>query len=397
VPRAPQSLHCWFERSAMAGAGDISVIHSFNRQSIVVPFHFRAPVCIRVFDMFIRANLRAALLSVVAACALFGFSVPVFADQSAAAAPVPKKVAILIFDGVQIIDYSGPYEVFADAGYDVFTVAATKRPVITAAGDGEKILPKYTFANAPQADLVVIPGGGYEAKSNSAAVAWIKRENEHDRYTMSVCNGAFTLANTGLLDGLSATTTAGNILRMRREYPKIKVVNDQRVVDNGKIITTAGLSAGIDGALHMVAVMDGEDAAQSVALVIEYNWQPNNGYVRGAMADRLIPGIDPGVVGDLLAGRRKGDTNHWEKATWFKTKLSATELFGAVQRAYEMAYAVDGPWSPGSFHMESSGPLEAALRFDDREGHHWQGAFTVEPIAADAHQFVVRIVTARAD
>src|SRR6202030_3665612 len=103
---------------------------------------------------------------------LFDASAPVSAGQIAAAAPVPKKVAILIFDGVQIIDYSGPYEVFADAGYDVFTVAATKRPVTTAAGDGEKIVPKYTFADAPQADLVVIPGGGFEAKSNSSAVAW---------------------------------------------------------------------------------------------------------------------------------------------------------------------------------------------------------------------------------
>jgi putative intracellular protease/amidase len=381
----------------MAGAGDISVIHSINRQATVALFLSPAPVCIGVFDVSIRANLRATLLSMAAACALFGFSAPIFADQSAAAAPVPKKVAILIFDGVQIIDYSGPYEVFADAGYDVFTVAATKRPVVTAAGDGEKIVPKYTFADAPQADIVVIPGGGYEAPSNSAAVAWIKREHAHDQHTMSVCNGAFTLANTGLLDGLSATTTAGNILRMRREYPKIKVVNDQRVVDNGKIITTAGLSAGIDGALHMVAVMDGEDAAQSVALVIEYNWQPNNGYVRGAMADRLIPGIDPRAIGDSIAGRRKGDRDHWEKATWFKTKQSATELFGAVQTAYERAYAADGPWSPGSFHMESSGPLKAALRFDDRDGHHWQGTLTVEPVAADVHQIVLRVVTARAD
>jgi putative intracellular protease/amidase len=345
----------------------------------------------------IRANLRAALLSVAAACAFFGFSIPVFADQSAAAAPVPKKVAILIFDGVQIIDYSGPYEVFADAGYDVFTVAATKRPVITAAGDGERIVPKYTFADSPQADIVVIPGGGYEAPGNSAAVAWIKREHAHDLHTMSVCNGAFTLANAGLLDGLSATTTAGNIPRMRSAYPKIKVVNDRRVVDNGKVITTAGLSAGIDGALHMVAVMDGEDAAQSVALEIEYNWQPDNGYVRGAMADRLIPRIDPGAIGELIAGRRKGDKDHWEKATWFRTKLSATELFGTVRTAYEKAYAADGPWSPGSFHLESSGPLKAALRFNDRDDHHWQGTLTVEPVATDPHQILLRVMTARAD
>jgi putative intracellular protease/amidase len=105
----------------------------------------------------IYANLRTALLSLVAADAFCGLSVPVFADQSAAA-PVPSKVAILIFESVQIIDYSGPYEVFDDAGYDVFTVAATKHPITTAAGDGMKITPKYTFGDTPQADIVVIPG-----------------------------------------------------------------------------------------------------------------------------------------------------------------------------------------------------------------------------------------------
>jgi putative intracellular protease/amidase len=309
---------------------------------------------------------------------------------------VPKKVAILIFDGVQIIDYSGPYEVFADAGYDVFTVAATRHPVTTAAGDGMKLTPKYTFSDAPQADIVVIPGGGYEAPSDSAAVAWIRRQHVHDQHTMSVCNGAFTLANTGLLDGLRATTTAGNALRMRQTYPNIKAVNDERVIDDGKIITTAGLSAGIDGALHVVAVMDGEDAARSVALGIEYDWQPNHPYVRGAMADRLVPSIDPSVIGEWIAGRRKGDKDHWERATWFKSKLSAPELFSVAQTAYEKAYAADGLWSPGSFRMASTGPLNAGLSFDDQDGHHWQGALTVEP-TEDAHQFLVRLVTARAN
>jgi putative intracellular protease/amidase len=155
-----------------------------------------------------------------------------------------------------------------------------------------EVVPKYSFADAPQADIVVIPGGAYEAPSNSATAAWIKKQNAHDGHTMSVCNGAFTLANTGLLNGLKATTTAGNILRMSPAYPQIKVVNDQRVVDNGKILTTAGLSAGIDGALHMVAVLDGEDAAQTIALTLEYNWQPDNSYVRGAMADQFIPDLD---------------------------------------------------------------------------------------------------------
>jgi putative intracellular protease/amidase len=371
--------------------------HSINAKGITALFLSYIPAFFGVFYMSICKCLRIGLISVAAAAVLFGASGPVSAEQIAAAAPVPKKVAILIFDGVQIIDYSGPYEVFADAGYEVYTVAATKHPVTTAAGDGMKLTPKYTFSDAPQADIVVIPGGGYEAPSNSAAVAWIKRQHVHDQHTMSVCNGAFTLANTGLLNGLRATTTAGNMLRMRRTYPQIKVVNDERVIDDGKIITTAGLSAGIDGALHVVAVMDGEDAAQSVALGIEYDWQPNHPYVRGAMADRLVPSIDPSAIGESIAGRRKGDKDHWQRATWFKSKLSAPELFSVVQTAYEKAYAADGLWSPGSFHMASSGPLKASLSFDDQDGHHWQGALTVEPTAGDAQQYLVRLVTARAN
>ena len=373
------------------------MIHSVNPKAIAACFLSYIPGFLGMFHMLICRNLRPGMLSVAAAAVLFGASAPASAGQIAAAAPVPKKVAILIFDGVQTIDYSGPYEVFADAGYEVYTVAATKNPITTAAGDGLKLTPKYIFSDAPQADIVVIPGGGYEAPSDSAAVAWIKRQHVHDQHTMSVCNGAFTLANTGLLNGLRATTTAGNMLRMRQTYPQIKVVNDERVIDDGKIITTAGLSAGIDGALHVVAVMDGEDAARSVALGIEYDWQPNHPYVRGAMADRLVPSIDPSAIGEWIAGRRKGDKDHWERATWFKSKLSAPELFSVVQTTYEKAYAADGLWSPGSFRMASSGPLEAALSFDDQDGHHWQGALTVEPTAGDAHQFLVRLVTARAN
>jgi putative intracellular protease/amidase len=315
-----------------------------------------------------------------------------------AAPPAPKKVAILIFDGVEVIDYSGPYEVFADAGYDVFTVAATKSPITTAAGDGMKIMPKYDFADAPQADLVLIPGGDVGAVSkNEAALDWIKRETVHVQHTMSVCNGAFTLANTGLLDGLSATTTAGNIVRMSHEYPKIKVVNDQRFVDNGKIVTTAGLSAGIDGALHMLDVMEGAGSAQTVAFMLEYDWHPTGGFVRGVMADRLIPRIDTDTLGDTTDFSLKGDRDHWEIDRRLATKLSATELLGAIETKYQKAYQADGEWRAGSFQVASSSPNEADLRYDDREGHHWRGALTVAPSAGDAHQFVVGLVTNRID
>jgi putative intracellular protease/amidase len=342
--------------------------------------------------MFSPAQLRAALLC---ATTLAGAS-PCGSTLADQVSPARTKVAILIFNGVEIIDYSGPYEVFADAGYEVFTVAVDKKPITTAAGDGETVTPKYSFADAPQADIVVVPGGDLDMKNSAAAVAWIKRENEHDQHTMSVCNGAFTLAKTGLLDGLSATTTASNIIHLRQEYPRIKVVNDRRVVDNGKILATAGLSAGIDGALRMVDVLDGRDAAQSVALEMEYNWQPDSPNLRGAMADHLIPIPDLTAVADWTDQKVKGDDMRWEATNIYKSRLSAAELLGQIQAAYAKAYAGDGPWSPGSFHIKPSGPLHAGLSFDDRDGHHWQGTVTVEPKAGADHLYLMRISTARA-
>jgi hypothetical protein len=227
-------------------------------------------------------------------------------------------------------------------------------------------------------------------------VAWIKRESEHAAHTMSVCNGAFTLANTGLLDGLRATTTAGNINRFRQSYPAITLAPDERVVDNGKILTTAGLSAGIDGALHMVDVMKGEGAGQSVALAIEYDWRPNGSYVRGTMADRLIPRIMSALkAGENVDTILKGDKDSWETTVWYSTKLSPTELSAKLKTAYENAYSLEGPWAPHSFRAEAAGPLITNLLLDDRTGHHWKGAVSVAPVEGNASQVVIRITINR--
>ncbi|MFI5120410.1 MAG: DJ-1/PfpI family protein [Thermoanaerobaculia bacterium] len=200
--------------------------------------------------------------------------------EKEAAARAQKKVAILIFNGVEIIDYTGPWEIFGAAGFDVYTVAGTKEPVTTAMG--MTVLPKYTFADAPQPDVLVVPGGGVkEAQGSAATLKWVTGATAGTTHTMSVCNGAFILASAGLLDGLTATTTSGNIAKLTAEYPKTKVVDDQRFVDNGKIITTAGLSAGIDGALHVVSRMLGPGTAQKVALVEEYDWRPGAAWKRG--------------------------------------------------------------------------------------------------------------------
>jgi putative intracellular protease/amidase len=215
-----------------------------------------------------------------------------------AAAREQKKVAILIFDGVEIIDYTGPWEVFGAAGFEVYTVAATKEPVTTAMG--MTVLPKYTFGDAPQADVLVVPGGGVKAAQGSApTLKWVTDASARTALTMSVCNGAFILASAGLLDGLTATTTSGNIARLSAEYPKTKVVDDQRFVDNGRIITTAGLSAGIDGALHVVSRMLGPGMAQKVALVEEYDWHPDAAWKRG----QRVGGGSPSATASPGPGR----------------------------------------------------------------------------------------------
>src|SRR5262249_9290969 len=127
-------------------------------------------------------------------------------EEDAAAAPARdrKKVAILIYDGVQIIDYTGPYEIFHAAGFDVYTAAATKESLTTVAG--MTVVPEHTFDDAPAPDVLVVPGGGLNGVHESEpTLKWIAATAERAGHTMSVCNGAFILAQVGLLDGLKAT------------------------------------------------------------------------------------------------------------------------------------------------------------------------------------------------
>ena len=186
----------------------------------------------------------------------------------------PMTVAILLFNGVQIIDYSGPWEVFGQAGFVVHTVAAGSGPITTVFG--QKVIPDYTFQNSPKADILLIPGGSVtDAINDSRLIEWIQASAKESRYVMSVCTGAFLLAKAGLLDGLSGTTIRHSLSNLARFAPKTKVVSDRRVVDNGKIITTAGLSAGIDGALHLVSKILGKERARAMASGLEYKWEPD--------------------------------------------------------------------------------------------------------------------------
>lgn len=126
-------------------------------------------------------------------------------------------------------------------------------------------------------------------RKDAALLDFIRARAAKSRNVLSVCTGAYILGASGLLDGLQATTFHGALDTLASQYPKVEVVRDVRWTGNGKIITSAGLSSGIDAALHAVARLRGIDAARSTALHLEYDWKPEGGFVRTRMADRYMP------------------------------------------------------------------------------------------------------------
>jgi putative intracellular protease/amidase len=207
--------------------------------------------------------------------------------QASERKPADVRVGILMFDGVQIIDFAAPYEVFGQAGYTINTVSVDGQPITTTMG--LKVTPDLSLANAPRFDVVVVPGGRTdEIAKNTQTQQWLKARAQQADMTLSVCTGSFILAASGLLDDRPATTFHQSFDRLAAAAPKTKVVRDARWVDSGKIITSAGLSSGIDAALHVVERLSGADRARTVALTLEYDWDREQGFVRGTMADRYI-------------------------------------------------------------------------------------------------------------
>jgi len=186
-------------------------------------------------------------------------------SESAEGKPA-RKVAVLVFDGVELLDFAGPAEVFIVAAYgkayEVYTVADTKSSIRTMGG--VTIQPAFSLDDAPQPDVLIVPGGGMSTVSKRT-LQWLRKAAGKAEVSMSVCMGAFLLARVGLLDGKEATTHHWGFDSLQSAAPRCKVVRDRRVVDSGKIVTTAGVSAGIDGALHIVERLDGREAARWIA------------------------------------------------------------------------------------------------------------------------------------
>ncbi|MCF0055256.1 DJ-1/PfpI family protein [Dyadobacter sp. CY356] len=191
-----------------------------------------------------------------------------------------RNVAIFIHNGIEILDFAGPSEVFASTeGFNVYTVSLSKEPVISQGFI--KITPTYSLTDCPKPDVVVLPGGDTGPFiENKTLIDWIKNSATHAEVMLSVCTGAGLLAKAGLLDGKQATTFHSYIEPLQKATPKALILRDTRFVDNGQIVTTAGVSAGIDGALHVIAKLKGQGAAAKTARYMEYDkWKPEEGLI----------------------------------------------------------------------------------------------------------------------
>ncbi|MBL7783889.1 MAG: DJ-1/PfpI family protein [Saprospiraceae bacterium] len=192
----------------------------------------------------------------------------------------PLNVGIFIYPGVEILDFTGPSEVFAATqGFNTFTVAFKKEPLLSQGFI--TVTPQYSIEDCPSTDILLFPGGGTGSVSEEPRmIEWIKQRSATTQFMVSVCTGAGLLSKAGLLDGLEVTTWHGFVPGLQTLTPSARVLTNTRFVDNGHIITTAGVSAGIDGALHIVSRIKGESAAKATAHYMEYDkWQPQAGKV----------------------------------------------------------------------------------------------------------------------
>ena len=201
---------------------------------------------------------------------------------------VTATVGIFVFENVEVLDFAGPYEVFTTASrvhrrsrpsdpdpFKVFTIRRTGRPIRARAGLG--VHPDYHFANHPPIDILVIPGGVVTQELAEPETAiWITTSSRTSRLTASVCTGAFLLAQAGLLNGKSATTHWEDVEDLRRMFPSLNVQTGKRWVDEGTVVTSAGISAGIDMSLHLIERIAGRELAIETARQMEFNWTENS-------------------------------------------------------------------------------------------------------------------------
>lgn len=303
--------------------------------------------------------------AIIALLALLGLNAPTQAAHMMHE-DAEATVAILMFDGVQIIDFAAPYEVFGQAHFNVYTVSAGGGTVSTAMGLSVNV--DYGFEDAPAADIILVPGGDVdEVRTHEPTLSWLRERTSASDQILSVCTGSFILADSGLLDGGKATTFHRAFDNFEQQYPDVTLVRDQRWVDSGRIVTSAGLASGIDASLHVVAERLGERRARAIALHLEYDWSPEQGFVRGLMADRHIrmPVQDfefpEGTEIDTVI--QLGDKEHWEIEYEVDSPWNPERLVAHIRKVAEQ--------DPALTMLASDSPLTTGWRYESKYGGEW--------------------------
>ena len=197
-----------------------------------------------------------------------------------------RNVGIYIFDEVEVLDFAGPFEVFSTASrmkermqpgsakaFEVFTVAASAEAV--RARGGLMVQPHFDLTNHPKIDLLIVAGGVVTAELDKERVInWIQLVAKQASITASVCTGAFLLAKAGLLTGKSVTTHWEDIADLCAMFPTLAVQENVRWIDAGKVVTSAGISAGLDMSLHLVSRLKSEELAVRTSRQMDYDWHP---------------------------------------------------------------------------------------------------------------------------
>ena len=199
-----------------------------------------------------------------------------------------KRVGIVLFDEIEVLDFCGPFEVFnavrlneakrreESSPFEVVLVAEKSGPVV--AHGGMKVIAEHSFQSCPRLDILVVPGGWGTRRElkNPAMLDWLRQRAAEVETLTSVCTGSMLLGFAGLLDGLHATTHWKSLDWMRDSFPSVTVEYQQRVVEDGRVLTSAGISAGIDMALKTVARYCGEPIARATARHMEYPYPDSN-------------------------------------------------------------------------------------------------------------------------
>ena len=187
------------------------------------------------------------------------------------------NIGIYIYDDAEVLDFSGPFEVFTtasrvcpgDTPFNVFLVGETQKAVRARAG--YQVIPHYDISNHPVIDLLIVAGGVPDKELQKTHVLkWIKNQSGQAQYTASVCTGAFLLGAAKVVTTQNVTTHWEDIPALQQQFPKLQVLRDVRWVEDGNIFTSAGISAGIDMSLHLVKILHSPTLSEKTARQMEY-------------------------------------------------------------------------------------------------------------------------------